>query len=173
MVIAALAAAETLLAQAPQANPKSKGITDNWTSAAKNMKESASIMPEANYSFRPVESVRTFGQILAHVAGVNYLFCSAAKGEKSPHGEDDFEKTATTKAAIDKALNDSLAYCDGAFSALTDKAAGEPVAMPYGMGNMPRAGALVLNIGHVSEHYGNLVTYFRIKGIVPPSSRRQ
>ena len=135
------------------------------------MKESAEFMPEANYGFKPVPEVRTFGAILAHVAGANYAICGAAKGEKAPYAEDSFEKTATTRAAITKALNDSLAYCDTAF-ATDDRKLADMIEMPFGMGKASRATALVLNIGHVNEHYGNLVTYFRIKGIVPPSSRR-
>ena len=153
------------------ANPVSQSLRDNWNDARRNIKESADLMPEVSYSFRPVDSVRTFGQILAHVAGANYMFCGAAKGEKSPHGEDDFEKSATTRAAIIKALNDSLAYCDAAYAGFDDRKAGEPVEMPFGPGRGPRVAPLIANIGHVNEHYGNLVTYFRIKGIVPPSSR--
>ena len=61
-------------------------------------------MPEQDYGFRPVNTVRTFGEILAHVAGANYVFCAAAKGEPSPHAEAAFEKTATTRAQIIKVL---------------------------------------------------------------------
>ncbi len=164
----------SLAAQTPRAgtgNPVSTSLRRQWDSARKNVTESAEIMPEADYSFRPVDSVRTFGQILAHVAGADYLLCAASKGEKSPHAEDEFEKTAKTKAEIVKALNDSLAYCDGQFTAIDDKSGAELVAMPFGMPKTARAGVLMMNIGHLNEHYGNLVTYFRIKGIVPPSSR--
>ena len=86
---------------------------------------SAKVMPEAKYSFKPVDTVRTFGQILAHVAGANYEFCAAARGEKSPFAEDAFEKSATTAAAIAKALQDSIAYCDAAYAALDDSKAAE------------------------------------------------
>lgn len=155
----------------PSANPVSDAIRQAWNGARTNIKESAEDMAEDGYGFRPVDTVRTFGQILAHVAGANYVFCAAAKGEKPPHTEGEFEKSATTKAAISTALNDSLAYCDSAYNALTDAGAGEMVAMPFGMGQAARATALIGNTGHVDEHYGNLVTYFRIKGMVPPSSR--
>ena len=67
---------------------------------------------------------------------------------------------------IIKALNDSIAYCDAAYAALTDKSAAQSV------GTQPRALTLIRNVGHLQEHYGNLVTYFRLKGMVPPSSRR-
>ena len=166
-----------LLAQgtsrAGSGNPISQAIRQGWTTAQKNITDSAELMPESDYGFKPVEGVRTFGQILAHVAGANYVFCSASKGEKSPHGEDDFETSVTAKAAIVKALADSMAYCDGQFTALDDRSAAELVAMPFRMPKAARASALMMNVGHLNEHYGNLVTYFRIKGMVPPSSRQQ
>ena len=154
-------------------NPITSALRATWDEGKRNLVESADLMPESNYGFRPVDGVRTFGQILAHVAGANYVFCSAAKGEKPPFAEDAFEKSATTRQQIIKALADSVAYCDAAFAAVDDKRAGEIVDLPFGMGKGARAMPLMLNSGHVQEHYGNLVTYFRIKGIVPPSSRRQ
>ena len=72
---------------------------------------------------------------------------------------------------IIKAVSDSVAYCDSAYMLADDKRAAEIVELPFGMGKGARALPLILNTGHVQEHYGNLVTYFRIKGIVPPSSR--
>jgi len=156
---------------AATANPVAAGIRTTWDGAKRNLTRSAELMPEKDYSFRPVETVRTFGQILAHVAGANYVFCSAAKGEKSPHAEAAFESLAT-KAAIVKAWDDSVKYCDGVFQSLTDRSAVEPIEMPFGMGKAVRTAALLGNIGHLNEHYGNLVTYMRIKGIVPPTSKK-
>jgi uncharacterized damage-inducible protein DinB len=153
-------------------NPISQAIRNSWNGAKRNLTQSADLMSEADYAFRPVDQVRTFGQIVAHVAGANYVFCSAARGEKTPFSEDHFETTAKTKAEIVKALADSLAYCDVAYTALTDATAGASITMPFGSGSGARAAALMNNTGHLIEHYGNLVTYFRIKGIVPPSSRR-
>src|SRR5687768_1876582 len=152
-------------------NPVSAGVRTAWDGAKRNLARSAELMPEKDYSFRPVETVRTFGQILAHVAGANYVFCSAAKGEKSPHAEEAFEKSATTRAQIIKALNESIAYCDGAYAVLDDKRAAETIDLPFNMGKGARALPLMLNTGHVQEHYGNLVTYFRVRGMVPPSSQ--
>ena len=157
---------------AQPANPVSDSVRQAWNDAKGNLQQSAELMPEADYSFKPVDSVRSFGQILAHVAGANYEFCAAARAEKTPFSEDHFEKSAKTKAAIVKAVNESIAYCDAAYKSLTDRTAGESVTMPFGMSGRPRAAALIGNTGHVQEHYGNLVTYFRIKGMVPPSSRR-
>jgi uncharacterized damage-inducible protein DinB len=154
-------------AQGPQ--PIAEALRANWDGAKKNIVQSADVMPEANYSFKPVDTVRTFGQILGHVAGANYVFCAAAKGEKSPYAEDAFEKLPT-KAAIVKALAESMTYCDAAFAG-DDRKLAETIEMPFSMGKGARTRALVMNVGHLNEHYGNLVTYFRIKGIVPPSSR--
>jgi hypothetical protein len=167
-------AAASAAASSQTAAPISQAIRSSWDGAKKNMKESADLMSEADFNFKPAGTaadVRTFGQIVGHVAGANYVFCSAAKGEKSPFAEDAFEKAAT-KAAIVKALGESLTYCDAVFAGLDDKKAGETIDMPFGMGKAARAAALLGNIGHLNEHYGNLVTYLRAKGMVPPSSRR-
>ncbi|HTI37969.1 MAG TPA: DinB family protein [Vicinamibacterales bacterium] len=172
MAFAFLAGAGPAMAQPATTNPVSDSIRTNWNTAERNMKESAELMEEANYSFKPVDSVRTFGAILAHVAGANYLYCASVKGEKAPHAEADFEKTLTSKNDIVKALNESLVYCDGAYTAATDASLARMTNAPFGSGQVAVANALIGNIGHLNEHYGNLVTYFRIKGIVPPSSRR-
>ena len=71
---------------------------------------SAEKMPEENYSFRPVDAVRTYGQIIGHLADAQYLFCSTASGEKNP--DLNIEKTKTSKADLVAALKDGFAYCD-------------------------------------------------------------
>jgi hypothetical protein len=155
------------------AQPVSDAIRSSWDGAKKNIKDSAVVVEatQAFYDFKPVDGVRTFGQIVAHTAGANYEFCSAAKGEKSPNPETAFD-TLTAKADIVKAYDGSVAYCDAVYKALTDGTAAETIEMPFGMGKAARAAALIGNSGHLNEHYGNLVTYMRIKGIVPPTSRR-
>ena len=161
-----------LIAQESTATPIADDIRKAWDGAKHYVQASAEVMPEENYGFKPVDTVRTFGAIIAHVAGANYVFCSAAKGEQSPHAEDEFEKTAKTRAEIQKALEGSIAYCDAAYS-VDDKTLGQVVDLPFGMGKGSRARLLLLNTGHNLEHYGNLVTYLRMKGVVPPSSRGQ
>jgi len=149
----------------------SDAVRASWATSKKNIQDSAVLVPEAHFSFKPVDTVRTFGQIIGHVAGANYEFCAAARGEKTPKAENAFEGLAT-KAAILQAWNDSVAYCDAAYKALTDKSAAEPINMPFNGGKGVRVATLLGNIEHLGEHYGNLVTYMRIKGIVPPTSRR-
>jgi uncharacterized damage-inducible protein DinB len=151
----------------------SRAIGQQWDSAQGKILASADKMPETDYAFKPVDSVRSFGAVLAHVAGANYLFCAPALGTKAPYEEDYFEKNAKSKAEIVKALRESVTYCDKAFATLTDRSASEPVPAAFGTGQNSRASALLGNVGHLQEHYGNLVTYFRVKGMVPPSSGGQ
>lgn len=122
-------------------------------------------MSEENYGYQPTEEVRTYAGILGHIADGNYLFCSAAKGEESPStGE---LENLTTKAELAQALAESFTYCDEAY-AMSDEQAGETVEL-FGQ-TLTRLGVLAFNAAHDNEHYGNLVTYMRINGIVPPSS---
>ena len=165
-----LASPSALAVQSSGANPVSQSIRELWEEAKRNLIGSTKVMPEDKYGFRPVASVRTYGEILAHVAGANYVFCAAARAEKSPHAEDEFEKNARTRAQIVKALEDSIAYCDAAYRALTDRTAAETIDAPFGGPKTARASALMGNTGHIQEHYGNLVTYLRMNGLVPPSS---
>ncbi len=142
-----------------------------WASAKRNIVESADQMPEADYSFKPVETVRTFGQVLAHVADSNYFYCARSKGEAPPVPDGTLEKTATTKAAIVKGLQESVAYCDAVYASLTAASAADMVKA--GDNQIPRVQPLFSNASHNVEHYGNLVTYFRMKKMVPPSTKRE
>lgn len=157
----------------PDANPITSALRDAWNGAKRNVRRSADVMPEAKYSFKPVDSVRSYGAILAHVAGASYEFCAAAKGEKPPHAEDEFEKSAKTKAEIVKALDGAIAYCDGVYKTLNDASAAQLVAGAFGGPQGARAANLIGNTNHYNEHYGNIVTYLRINGLVPPSSAPQ
>ena len=127
---------------------------------------SAEKMPEQNYSFKPADAVRSFGQVVGHVADAQYLFCSTVLGEKDPGLR--IEKTKTSKADLIAALKDAFAYCDKAYDAATDASVTQTVKL-FG-GDMPKPVVLEVNIMHATEHYGNLVTYLRMKNVVPPSS---
>jgi uncharacterized damage-inducible protein DinB len=154
-------------------NPVSDAVRNNWNSVKRDIKESAEQMPEENFAFKPTPDVRSFGDILTHVAGASYEFCASAKNEDAPFQEKSFEGKMTTKADIVKVTNDAIAYCDGAFAQLTDANLSETVHAAFGGKNqVTRAGSLIGQIGHDNEHYGNLVTYFRLKNTVPPSSKR-
>lgn len=123
-------------------------------------------MPEEHYSFKPAETVRSFGQLVGHIADLQYLHCSFALGEKNPAPR--IEQTKTAKADLIAALRDAFAYCDKAYSGLTDASAAQTIKVSGR--EMPRLGMLTVTLTHSSLHYGNLVTYLRMKDIVPPSS---
>ena len=152
-------------AQAEQ-NPLSANSRFGYGALKKILLRSAEMVPEEDYSFKPTETVRSFGQIVGHVAEAQYYFCSIALGEKSPAPR--VEQTRTSKADLIAALKDAFAYCDKAYDGMTDASA---VQMVKFMGHdMPKLGVLTGNNIHCSEHYGNLVTYMRLKNIVPPTS---
>jgi uncharacterized damage-inducible protein DinB len=125
-------------------------------------------MPEVDYGFKPTPEVRSFGQLLGHIADGRYMFCSMASGEANPKANTNHEQLAT-KAALIQALNQSAAYCDQAY-AISDARAMESLEIFGRAWN--RLGALAFNATHDWEHYGNIVTYLRLKGMVPPSSQR-
>lgn len=165
----AAAMAQTAMAgTGADANASITALRSNWLQAVGNITKAAEELSEADYAYRPVATVRTFGEIVSHVAGSQYLMCAAALGEKQP-AEDAVEKAAKTKAAILKALHESVEYCAKAY-AITAASAGAPTQL-FGE-TSTRFGALTLNAVHDGEHYGNIITYMRMKGMVPPSSRR-
>jgi uncharacterized damage-inducible protein DinB len=133
------------------------------------IERAAAKMPEEEYAFKPDPAVRSFGQIIGHIADADYLFCSGVLGEKSPAPS--IEKTKTTKAELTAALHDAFVYCNRAYDALTDANANETVKALGQERN--KLGVLWFNASHNLEHYGNLVVYMRVKGIVPPSSEPQ
>jgi uncharacterized damage-inducible protein DinB len=157
-------------AQAPAApdNPISAGTNMMFKSIANNITRSADKVDESLYTFKATPEVRSFIQLFGHIADSNYAFCSAVLGEKPPIA--DVEKTVTTKAGMVKALADSFTYCQKAYGGLTDANAGE--LLPFFGRKMARVSILDMNTSHDNEHYGNLVTYMRLKGMVPPSSER-
>jgi uncharacterized damage-inducible protein DinB len=169
-------AAQTSQQAAPK-NPFSAWLLKSYTVNRNFLAKSAEKMPEEFYGMRPgsQQEVRTFGQILGHLVNNNYLACSDAKDGKNPGQGTDFEKV-TAKADLVKALNSAFAYCDGVYAALTDASSMQMVQMTTDDGGkVPalRVSRLIFNITHNNEHYGNLVTYMRMKNIVPPSSEPQ
>jgi len=162
--------------QAPQAAPAApanpitaseKGLYSYISNAVIG---AAQKMPEENYSFKPTPDIRAFGQLVGHVADANFMFCSKASGEDNP-SKGSIEKTKTSKADLVAALKDAVAYCNKAFEGMTDAKGSEMVEM-FNF-HMAKLSLLSLNNAHTDEHYGNMVTYLRIKGIVPPTSEQQ
>jgi len=151
------------------ANPLSSGAKFLYNITKDDVLKSAEEMPEANYSFKPVSTVRTFGELVGHVADAQYEFCAPVVGDgaKSPG----VEKNKTSKADLIQSLKEGFAYCDKAYDNMTDARGAEMVKF-FGQ-DAPKLTLLNFNSAHNDEHYGNMVTYLRIKGLVPPSSQHQ
>ena len=139
----------------------------------------ADAMPEDKYGFAPsngdFKGVRTFAEQLKHVAASNFFFASSILGEKPPEdvGENEAGPASVkTKAQILKYLNSSFAYVQKAAATIDDKNVVSPIKNPFGEGNATRLSMTTLIIGHCFDHYGQMVEYLRMNGIVPPASQR-
>jgi uncharacterized damage-inducible protein DinB len=151
-----------------QSNPVSASVTRDYKGVRDYFIRAAEKMPEANYAFKPSPDVRTFGQQVAHVADDQYNLCAPAKGETRKAAYTAIEDTLSQKAELVAALKDAFAYCDAAYDAMTDaNAAG---AVKFGKGTTTSFAMLNWNLWHTWEHYGNVIVYLRMKGLVPPSS---
>ena len=150
----------------PPANPITASEKGFYSFVSGAVVGAAEKMPEGNYSFKPTPEVRSFGHIVGHVADASYFFCSQAIGETNP--PKDIEKTKTSKADLVAALKEGVAYCNKAFDSMTDTKGSQMVKfMNF---NIAKLTMFSLNTAHTDEHYGNMVTYLRLKGIVPPTS---
>ena len=167
LIVFAIAGAGLLSAQAPDMKSASGYLRAVQGNLKNNVVKAAEKMPEESYGFRPSHDVRTFGQLLGHIANAEFNFCAAVLGEKNPN-TGNIEKEKSSKADIVAALNEAFGYCQKAYEYLGDDKIGETAKM----GNSERSkfGVLAFNNAHTNEHYGNIVTYMRIRGLVPPSS---
>ncbi len=164
-----LAAASSACAQTPAGNPMVASSKVLYTMAKQDVLRSVDKLPEDKYAFKPAATVRTYGQLLAHVADGQYEICGGAAGKQD---DKHVEKTAKSKAEIAAALKAAFAYCDAVYASMTDAKAAEMIPFEGGA-KVTRLGMLDFNVAHTMEHYGNLVTYMRIQGVVPPSSESQ
>jgi len=161
-------------------NPATASAIAFYTIGKSNIIAGAELMPAADYSFRPTKDVRTFGELVAHIADAQFIFCSAARKQANPNGErlqsgqvtQTLEKSSNLqKDALVAALKKSFAYCDSVFSSNTaDASWGEQVTL--NAAGRPKSVPIILALIHMWEHYGNMVTYLRLKGLVPPSTDR-
>jgi uncharacterized damage-inducible protein DinB len=161
----------TVCAQQPPAaaNPITASEKGLYSFISGAVVGAAEKMPETNYDFKPTPEVRSFGQLVGHVADANYSFCSQALGEDDP--VKGIEKSKTSKADLVAAIKGSVAYCNQAFDKMTDAKGSEMTK--FASFHLARLSLLSLNTAHTDEHYGNMVTYLRLKGIIPPTSESQ
>jgi uncharacterized damage-inducible protein DinB len=166
ILLAASVAATHLSAQS--ADPMSKGTKMIYSSVKASILKAADQVPESDYSYRPTEKVRTFGELVAHIADGQYEFCSAALADKSEHPS--VEKAKKTKGEIVDALKTAFAYCDKAYDDMTDAHAADE--LDFFNRKLTRINLLSFNAAHNDEHYGNIATYMRMKGLIPPTSKQ-
>jgi DinB superfamily len=164
MIIAANALAAACVLQAQTANPLSTEAKQAYTSVKNNLLKAAEKMPEEGYAFKATPEVRTFGQLIAHIADSQTRTCTAVNGEQKSGSAG----SKTAKADLVAALKASFADCDSAYDALTDATATDMIKTARGQRS--RLGTLVGNTIHDNEEYGYLAVYMRLKGVVPPSS---
>src|SRR5580658_8384282 len=144
---------------APPANPITASEKGLYTIISGSVVQAAEKMPEDNYAFKPTPEVRSFGQLVGHVADANYMFCALVSGETMP--QKDIEKTKTSKADLVAALKESVAYCNKVYDGMTDAKGAELTKfMDF---KLARLSVLTVNTAHTDEHYGNMVTYMRLK----------
>jgi uncharacterized protein YciI/uncharacterized damage-inducible protein DinB len=169
--LCSIAVATAALAQstAQPADPQAQTLKQFYNFNKRVIIASAEKMPAEHYGFKPAPEVRSFAELVGHVADGNYLTCSPVKGEPNPQKEiQHTEKTAKTKDEVIKSLKASFDYCDAVFNNLSDATLKE--TYKQGDRDRPKASMATLNVYHGGEHYGNIVVYLRLKGLVPPSS---
>ena len=166
-VAAALLVPAAAFAQA-SANPFTDAVKAQLAQIKAPVIRTAEKVGEDLYAFKPTPEVRSLGQLIAHIADGNFGICGAASGEKPPMSGVEKSTGGNGKAALQKALAASFDFCEQALGKMDEKKGAEMVKSFLGM--QPRLGVFAFNNSHLNEHYGNLVTYMRLKGIVPPTS---
>jgi uncharacterized damage-inducible protein DinB len=141
-----------------------------WERTATNMIDVAEVMPEERYDFKPTPEVRTFRQQLVHVADTVQRFIDAANGVK---GESKSDQRPMTKAEVVQLLTQTYQAGKAVISSLTDAQVVEPVKFPFGDRMVSRYGFWMGPLLDAGDHYGQLVIYLRLNGIVPPSTARR
>ena len=177
IILCSCVAASAQMAAPPPAKTPGEALQLNLNIAKTEFVSAADAMPEDKYSFAPTngefKGVRTFAQQVKHVAAVNYAFGSAILGEKAPVDFGDPETgpaSVNTKADIMKFLNDSFDYLNKALASVTDKNALDQIQSVFPF-KVARLSLASFSTTHPFDHYGQMVEYLRMNGIVPPASR--
>jgi len=169
------------VAQAKKPMAQHKTVTEvldhSVASTERDFTGAADAMPEDKFGFAPTngefKGVRTFGEQIKHVAAVNYIFGGAILGEKPPVdvGDESGPESLKSKSEIMQYLKDSFAYVHKAIATINAQNLVEPMKSPFGEGSITRLGITTSVSGHAYDHYGQMVEYLRMNGIVPPASR--
>ena len=167
-----------LIATGARAQPPAGGgpvgvaqaLQQQYAMAKANLTSGLEKLSDADFAFKPTPDIRAYGALFTHVADAHYFMCATAKGAANPN-QGSLEQTKTSKADVVKALNDSFAFCDDAFSSLNDQTVNQ--MMTGGRGGPQSKGAILMGlIAHDNEMYGISTVYQRLKGAVPPSTEQ-
>jgi hypothetical protein len=158
-------------AQQPMTIGIAAGVQRAWNGVKMNALESAKNMPEEHYAHEAGPGARNFGELFGHIANAQFNNCAVAKGEANPNDGKDQETLNKTKAEYVAALQASFDYCDPVYASLTDASAVEMIKQ--GNNTVARGYVLFNNVSHTNEMYGTSAAYYRMKGLVPPSTERQ
>jgi len=171
LVLCAVVAAVAPSSASAQGTPPSlvKELVATWQRAATEIIDVAAAMPEEKYAYKPTPEIQTFGDQLVHVAGITQRFIDSAKGTKSeaahPH--------KMTKAEVIALLKQTFQTGEQMLGSLTDAQLLEPVKFPFGDRTVSRFTFWQGPLYQVRNHYGQLVVYLRMNGIVPPTTARR
>jgi len=152
-----------------QGNPFSDDARQSYALVKNSLIKAADRMPAEDYSFRTTPKVRTYAEMIDHVAGAQLLMCQVVTGEMTTD-KAKFPPPKTDKAGLVASLKASFDYCDPVYASMTDKAGAAQVT--WFRWKMSKLGLLNWNIAHDNEMYGIIGAFLRIKGLVPPSSDR-
>ena len=142
-------------------NPLTATISIFRSNMQDKIMKSADAMPESKYSYQPTKDVRSFAELLDHVADISYILCSSVKGEATPA----MVHAAGSKTKMKARLKGAFDYCDGVYSGFTDAHLNDPADV---WGAKTNKMFILTQVGnHDALHYGNLVTYSRINGLEP------
>ncbi len=168
-------------AQEKKSKDEHRTVTQVLDRSVANMEReftsAAEAMPEDKFGFAPTngefKGVRDFGEQIKHVAAVNYIFGAAILSEKVPVdvGDESGPASLKTKAEILTYLKNSFAYVHKAIATINEKNLVEPLKSPFGEGKVTRLSVATSVTAHGFDHYGQMVEYLRMNGIVPPASR--
>ena len=178
ILLLALAAGTCLaslaFAQAAASTPApalAKELLNTWNRMGRDVVDVAEAMPAEKYNFKATPEVRSFAEQLLHIAGSNYLYVDQAKGQKTGP-EDLSSEKYKSKDDIVKVLRESYQAGAAVIGQATDAQMSESVKTPFGNAMISRYGFWSAQIRHGAEHYGQLVVYLRLNGIVPPATAR-
>jgi uncharacterized damage-inducible protein DinB len=154
----------------PAASP-SQAVLEQWNDIGRKLIAMAEDFPEDKYDFKPTPAQRTFAEQLLHAAGVNYFFTNVVLGEKPPATENPPRSQYKSKADVAAYVKKSFADGAAAIKKRGDKGMSELVVDPYAKQYTRISDFAYGFVEHSAEHYGQLVVYYRLSGLVPPESR--